>query len=623
MCGIFGVFSSNQLEVSSDDVKRLTDMLSHRGPDMSGTICKDTWAFGHTRLSILDLSESGKQPMQFEHLTITFNGEIYNYQELQEELKKLDYTFQSTSDTEVILKAYHAWGSECLKKFNGMFALAIIDNSNNELFVARDRLGIKPLLYAVQGKSFLFSSEAKCILNYPRFQKAPDLIAISNYLSFRYPLADRSFFRGIKTLLPGHYLKIKNDLIEITQYWDLPLEKQEQSEDQWRQETHDLVTKAIERRMIADVPIGAYLSGGLDSSIITACMAKHQTVKTYTIGFTEEGYNEFNYAKQVADMYKTDHKEIILSAEKYLETMEHLINIKDAPLGVPNEVPLYLMSKKLREDIIVVLSGEGADELFHGYGRLMRSPYDYERLKEPNAKLKYPEIWAEYGRSFENPMEHFLFKYSYFKTKEKISIFNTEMKAAVNNDTDINKVFTQAFKQCESLSYYDAIPYVFEKLHLPGLLWRVDNSTMATAVEARVPFVDHELIEHIFKMPYKFKMAWTNQAATATLPASKISEVYDTPKHILREAFKDDLPQDILTRKKKGFPVPLDKWFRGDFSKHAKEMLLSEDSKSKVFLDQQALAHWMEENSKEDDALFGQRVWMLLNIEIWMRQWDL
>jgi len=613
----------------------MTSCLTHRGPDDSGIYMGNKIAFGHKRLKIIDLTKKGHQPMSDskKEIFIAFNGEIYNFQEIRQDLIKKGYSFNSSSDTEVIIYAYKEWGINCIKRFNGMFAFALYDKNKDNLYLVRDRFGIKPLFYTIHNNEVIFSSEVKSILKYPKFIKEPNWRAISSYLSYRYVLGEETFFKNIYSVLPAHYLKIKNNKIKKIEYWDIPLisNKKDKGKAFYIKKIRELLTNSVKLRMISDVPIGAYLSGGLDSSIIVSLMSKltKESLKTYSIAFKQKGYNELKYAKLVANRYKTDHKEIILDAEEYLKTMKKLIEYKDSPLAVPNEIPIYLMSKVLKKDITVVLSGEGADEIFSGYGRIFRSPFDYYRIKlTPRwfQKLFFNSLIKKYlDNNFRNKIDHFLYLYSYFPLDEKKSIFNSYMNGLIKNDIDLKNIFKEKFCKAKNLSYYDQISYVFEKLHLVGLLGRVDNSTMATAVEARVPFVDHELVEFMFSVPHKYKLKWKNIFSLLkgmSKNSDEISENLDITKYILRESFKQDLPKTTLERKKEGFPVPLDLWFKGKFIDYAKKLLLDPKARIKKIIDQENLSKWIDSNiNSKKDSSFGQKVWMLLNVEIWLKKY--
>ncbi|MBL7147244.1 MAG: asparagine synthase (glutamine-hydrolyzing) [Nanoarchaeota archaeon] len=637
MCGITGVLDlKGKSKLSKKIAIDMTKVLKHRGPDDSGIFLDKGIFLGHRRLSIIDLSKNGHQPMSDKEkkIWITFNGEIYNFQEIKNILIQKGYKFFSKSDTETIINAYKEWGISCLERFNGMFAFALWDK--NELYLVRDRLGVKPLYYSVFDGKLIFASEIKSILAYPKFKRKPNLKAISSYLSYRYVLGEETLFENINQLLPGHFIKVKDGEIIKKEYWDikLTLKKKDLGEKYYLKKIQNLVTSATKRRMISDVPLGAYLSGGLDSSVIVAIMSKLKTdrFKTFTVGFQEEGFNEFEYSKKVAEKCDVDHKEILLSCKDYIKTLKKLIKYKDLPLSVPNEVPLYLMSKELKKDITVVLSGEGADEVFGGYGRLFRSPFDYKRLKlreklpNPIKKSLFKNLNKKYKhKKFSSELDHFLYLYSYFPFEEKKFLFNEEMNKLINNDENLKYIFNRYFNKCPKLSYYDKILYTFEKLHLPGLLGRVDNATMATSVEARPPFVDYELVEFLFSIPFKYKIKWkslSSRIKSLTKTSDDISENLDITKYLLRKSFSGDLPGIILKRKKQGFPVPLDKWFKTELVAYAQNLLLRKDAKINEIIDQKNLKIWIENNLKfGKDKLFGQKLWMLLNVEFWMEEY--
>ncbi|MBR9699261.1 asparagine synthase (glutamine-hydrolyzing) [Candidatus Woesearchaeota archaeon] len=621
LCGIVGIYNG---PVSKAVLKKMTDCLAHRGPDDSGIYTDKKIGLGHRRLSILDLSKKGHQPMldREKSVIISYNGEIYNFQKIKEDLQGKGYSFSSDTDTEVILYAYKEWGIDCIKRFNGMFAFALYDKKKDVLYLVRDRLGIKPLRYTVQGKAIIFASEIKSILHHPSYKKLPDWKALSSYLSYRYVLGEGTFFKGINDILPGHYLEISKGKIKKVEYWDIPLpEKKDRGKSFYKKKVRELMAESVRLRMISDVPVGAYLSGGLDSSIIVSLMSKatNEHVKTYSIGFKQKEFNELKYANLVAKQCRTRHKDIMIDSRKYLKTMERLIRFKDAPLAVPNEIPIYLMSKVLRKDITVVLSGEGADEIFSGYGRLFRSPFDYKRLA-----FRTESLGKKYGTRSFTQLDHFLFQYNYFPVEEKNAIYNGFMKGLTKNDAGLKRIFQKYFTKASRLNYYDKISYVFEKLHLVGLLERVDNPTMATSVEARVPFVDHKLVEFMFSVPMKYKLKWKSPLAflkALSKNTDEISENLDITKYILRESFKKDIPAAVIKRKKQGFPVPLDFWFKKDFIAYARRILLDPKAKIKKIIDQARLDGWIQKKKQSGDNAFGQKIWMLVNIELWLQNY--
>ncbi len=651
MCGITGVYDFNaRLQPSIKKVAtRMTKLLAHRGSDDRGVHQVDKHCvLGHARLSILDLSKAGHQPMADgdKHVWITFNGEIYNFEEIRNELIAKGHNLTSQTDTEVILYAYKEWGIDCIKRFNGMFAMALYDTQTQSLFIVRDRLGIKPLYYTrhrdTKGKDiFIFSSEIKSLLAYPGCNKKLNKQAISSYLSFRYSLGEETLFENIYSLQPGTYMVIAKDgSTETVPYWDIPqLPRRDRGEEYYAKQVKELLTDSVKLRMISDVPLGAYLSGGLDSSLVVAIMSRltDKPVKTFTIGFSEKEYNEFEYARLVADMYKADHHEILLQPDKYVETLKKLIKYKDLPLSVPNEVPLYIMSKELKKHITVVLSGEGADEIFGGYGRLFRSPTDYKKMKLlrlfPKSVVKrfFPDFIKKYGRNgklrkFASPTDHFLHLYTYFPFEEKKFLFTDEMNALLADDFRVKNMFKKCFAKYKNYTYEEQMLFVFEKMHLPGLLGRVDTSTMATTVEGRVPFVDHRLVSFVLSIPRKYKIKWKSfgdRVASLFKTSDDISEKHDTIKHILKKAFRGYLPPPVVHRKKIGFPVPLDYWFKNDFKKLIQDALLSDKARIKNVINQQNLARWIQFNiqNPEKDKKFGQKLWMIYNLELWLQEY--
>jgi asparagine synthase (glutamine-hydrolysing) len=644
MCGILGQvnISKNHKSFCSKNFSDALGLMDHRGPDNHCFSIYSTAILGHRRLSIIDLDIKANQPMTSTcgQYVITFNGEIYNYKELREKLIYNGYVFCTTSDTEVLLYSFAEYGIDCIKDLIGMFSFCIYDKIKNEFYIVRDRLGVKPLYYTIQDEVLTFSSEIKSILHFDVSPRNINKIAVSSYLSFRYPIMDDTFFDGIKSLSPAHYIKISNNNYEISEYWNVTdkfsEQKNDRGEEYYLEKLRGLLESSINYRMVSDVPIGSYLSGGVDSSVITAVMtnSSEENLKTFTIGFTDKGFNEFEYADIVAKLYETDHKEIILSSNDYLKYMKMLINFKDAPLSVPNEVALYLMSKELKKDITVVLSGEGADELFGGYGRIFRSPWDLERIKSID-KLKLPKdiektlaenFFKKYGaESFSTEIDHFNSIYSYTSFLDKKRYLSDSFEIERIEEILLNK-FLYHFNELENETYSNKIFYAFEKIHLVGLLQRVDVATMATSVEARVPFVDHRLVEFAFTIPLKYKLKWKNQTSKSdsiTLMSNEISEQYDVPKYILKKAYEHILPKEILYRKKVGFPVPLNEWFGGDFLVYARDVLLSDEAISRGVIDTTSIEDLLNVNVDEFDFQNGMLVWMLINLELFFKSYKL
>ena len=641
MCGIAGIVNlDNKKKVRISVIKEMAETMKHRGPDDSGSFVDDYVAFGHRRLTIIDLTSRGRQPM-FDitgRVVIVFNGEIYNYQELRLELETKGYEFQSQTDTEVILNAYIEYGIKCLDKFNGMFAFAIYDKKNNTVTLVRDRIGIKPLFYSFYDGKLIFASEIKAILKYPGFPSSVNINGLSSYLSYRYPIGEDTLFNKIKSLDPGYYLEVSGPKVKKYQYWEIPINEnnEDRGEKFYINRLREIMASSVKYRMRSDVPVGAYLSGGLDSSITVALMSNiiETPINTFTIGFNEEGYNEFGYAKQVADEYQTNHHCMTMSSTDYIENMVKLISYKDAPLSVPNEPALYVMSKELKKHITVVLSGEGADEIFGGYGRIFRSPYDYQRLKEleksnnksnsETDKLLQRNLDKMYeGNKFKSDQEHFLFLYNYTNWDDKQKFLHPDILEFLNYDEQLRNIFSVEFDKIKNMNIYDKYMWIFEKIHIVGLLQRVDMTTMATSVEARVPFVDHRLVEFAFTIPIKYKLKWrsqTDKATACSYNSDQISEKYDIPKYILKKTFENDLPKEVVWRKKMGFPVPVHKWLGDDFNDFAKEILLDKRAQNRNFYNKN-----MEKiiNNKQlfSNHKFGIKIWMLVNMELWQREY--
>jgi len=644
MCGIIGVLG--ELPKQEKFIKARDEMM-HRGPDDAGVFYdnKDGIALGHRRLAIIDLSKSGRQPFASNdgRFILVFNGEIYNYLELRKELESW-YNFKTNTDTEVLLATYIKWGEKSLQRLQGMFAFSIWDKKNKSLFIARDRLGIKPLYYAENKNSFYFSSEIKGILKFNVIPRYLNKQAFLDYLSYRYVLGKFTFFKGIYSLLPGYCAIIKkNKKIKIKKYWDLPVisDKYDPSEEVVLKETEDLLWKTVRSHMISDAPLGAYLSGGLDSSLLVAMMSKisSKKIKTFSIGFKEDGFNEFKYARKVAKHVDADHTEIILQGNDYVDLLQESISFKDTPLSVPNEVAVHMLSKKLKEHISVVLSGEGADELFGGYGRLFRSGYDLERIRLLqlgsdflknhdkvkllyNLKLKYP-ILKNYS-----DLDHFINEYTYCDFTDKKKLLNKEYFISSKVDFKSRGYFDTINSKLSTLSLADKYIYHMQKIHIVGLLHRLDSMTMSRSVEARVPFVDHKLVEYVSALPLKYKIAWKSDRdkKLALLENSnQISEIHDITKYILRKIASKYLPVSIIKRKKVGFPVPLDEWFNGDFSNMAKEILLSNNALSKDLYNVDVLKKVLNNNVNNNLStnFKSLNIWMLINMEIWMKKYNL
>ena len=545
MCGINGIVGPKIIDRLSERINLMNNSIEHRGRDSHGVFIDSNIALGHRRLSIIDLNPTGDQPMRSElgNWTIVFNGEIYNHSEIRKNIS--NYNFQGQSDTEVIVASLENHGVDWfLARANGMFAIAAYNHGTEELFLIRDRLGIKPLFYYLEDNLTVFSSEVKGILSSGLVTADFNDLAIDDYLAYRYVREPYTFFRNIYQVESGHYLVIKSGAIKSKiSYWQIPTDWNDDKsfhEDEIKIEFEQHLLNAVKRRMISDVPLGCYLSGGVDSSLLTAVVAKnsqHQ-ISTYTIGFDE--LNEFEYSRIISTQYETNHHQIQIQDDVYFSMWDELIRYKDAPLSVPNEIPLSLMSTRLKSDISVVLSGEGADELLGGYGRIFRSFFDFNN--HPNNGSFY---------------SYFIDKYEYVSR----DLRDEFLKNSKGYRAEFDKALISDFDKGNG---DQAIFRFFHNYHVKGLLQRVDISSMQATVEARVPFLDHELIEYVYShVPYDLKLKWVDDEAKQNAKlslADTYSEILDTPKYLLKEIAYKYLDKRVIERKKVGFPVPLDNW---------------------------------------------------------------
>jgi asparagine synthase (glutamine-hydrolysing) len=640
MCGILGqvAVTKTTCDIPTADLQSALNLMQHRGPDDEGMARGARFAFGHRRLSILDLRAHARQPMETPDgaLVLTYNGEIYNYKSLKRDLQAKGARFRTTSDTEVLLYGLYYDGIAFIERCNGMFAFAAYDKRTDCCWVARDRLGIKPLYYLMDDGVLTFSSEIKSILRLTGCSRTLNLQAVSSYLSFRYPIGNATFFENLDALSPGTYLTIQNCAVTETRYWDpreaFARQRHDKGEAYYLDALEERLTDAVRKRMVADVPIGAYLSGGVDSSAIASIMAGHSShpVKSFTIGFREKGYDEFDYARVVAEQYQTDHHEIVLGGDDYFRTMVALIGYKDAPLSVPNEVPLYEMSKELKKYITVVLSGEGADELFGGYGRIFRSTDDFDKAQLAGQSAVHDAATATFCAAFgdkygvplfQRPVDHFLHNYRYTDLPLKRALLNLDVDTL---EQGLVGQFEDLFASLPGETYRNKALYTFEKLHLLGLLGRVDMTTMATSVEARVPFVDHTLVEFAFGIPDQYKLRWLSadaKRASRPLLGDAVSETLDTPKWILKKACEPLLPKTILYRKKMGFPVPLDRWFGDKFNDFARDILLGSHSRERGLLNTKNLEIILDKTDLGTDHPMAMKMWMLVNLELFLRRY--
>ena len=621
MCGICGIIDfSNQIKEKKQITNVMAEKILHRGPDDSGIFSDENISLGFKRLSILDV-KNGNQPIFNKNKSIVsiFNGEIYNFKEIKKELIEKGYNFVTKTDSEIIPFAYEVWGIDFVKKLNGMFAIAIYDKLKKKFFLIRDRVGIKPLFFFNYNSTIFFSSEINSLISVPFFKKKVNLKAISSYLSYRYPTEDEeNFFQGIKRVTTGSYLEFESDKnFKKTIYWKIPFPNSANKENEryFSDKLDELLNKSVKRQLISDVPLGVFLSGGLDSSLLTAITVKYfgKSLNTYSVTLPEIGYNESLKANLVSRKLQTNHHELVLKKTNYLENLDDLIKIKGVPGSIPHEYALHLLSKEMKKKITVVLSGEGADEFFGGYSRVQKSPFDYYKFQVLE-KLKIKK------NKYKNFLNFINSRYNWFSPQDKDNLLSENFKKEIKDDQELIKNWKKNLTDGPLDDNYNKVLYMFQSKHLQCLLDRLDSMTMAASIEARVPFLDHELIEFINSVPFKYKIKWKSQihkVLSLFSSSDKFSETLDINKYLLRKISKKYLPNKISSAKKLGFPIPLNQWMNPN---EVKDILTNRNSLSKDFFKKEALNKILAMSKDRGFDFAGKKVWMLLNIEIWMKQ---
>ena len=585
MCGICGQLRFDGNTPSSESLDNMMNKLARRGPDSNGKWLEGTIGFGHQRLSIIDLSSSGSQPMidSLLKLTLVFNGTIYNYKQLRSRLIGKGYSFFSSSDTEVIIKAYHYWGEDCVNHLDGMFAFAIWDKPSKKLFIARDRMGIKPLYYNLTNKAFTFASNSQALLTQD-LDKSVNPIALQQQLSLHGVVpAPNTIINGIKKLKPGTYIVLseKGDIKEQT-YWHPSATRPEGnvSEEDYIARTHELLTAAVTKRMAAsDVPIGVLLSGGLDSSLIVALLkeAGHRDIRTFSIGFEDiddESGSEFEFSDQVVSKFKTDHKKYLLSNQEVLPRLSEAVMNMSEPMVGQDAIAFYLLSEQVSKHTKVVLSGQGADEAFAGY-------------------FWYPRMAKEHGDEIESFSKHYVDRPHEEYLQTVMPIYQGE------NHT--HKWLSKEFLKPGADSFIDKVFRTdMTRLIVDDPVKRVDNMTMAWGLEARVPFMDTELVEWALKIPPSLKMR-------------------EEGKYPLKRIARELLPSSVIDRKKGYFPMPALKYIQGDFLEFMSDILLSSSCRNRGIFDQKYINKVINSPRDYMTSLNGSRLWHLALLEFWMQ----
>jgi len=624
MCGICGKFDVKK-RVERSLIEKMCASISHRGPDDQGVYLGSSIGLGNRRLSIIDLSAAGHMPMSTTSgkLWITYNGEVYNHRELRTELQGYGYRFRSHTDTEVLLYAYHKWGPDCLSRFNGMFALAIWDEEKQQLFLARDRLGIKPLYYYFDGARIVFASEIKAILQDYGVSRELSQEGIINYFTFGHSMAPRTIFKNIHKLLPGHYLMCLPEgeaklQIKTQRYWAPPAPGQgkDAGKQYYAEEVHRLLRESVRKRLISDVPLGVFLSGGIDSSVVTSLISSmdQSPVKTFSIGFATGGaaYNELDDARIVANRFGTEHHEILLDENDLTQALSTLVYHFDEPFGDAANFPTYLLSKFAKERVTVSLSGEGSDEIFGGY----------RRYAAENLIAHYPAVVGLLNNKMVRKSLFNIPRLSrWYKLAEDLcvrdgaeryaswlSIFNQEMRAELFGghhmelpDFDPLDIYHSLYSE-NGVRGVDRMLYIDQQTLLPDtFLEKVDKASMAVGLEVRVPFLDHELVEFAATIPAKYKVRGFST------------------KRILKEAFRSQLPAETLRKRKHGFTPPVKPWFRNKLNGFVKEVLFDPRARSRGLFDYDYIEKLYDWHIK-GRGYYHWHLWLLTVFELWCQQ---
>lgn len=624
MCGIAGkVYFSNQV-VNHKDLDLMSNKISHRGPDDEGFYISNDKKVSlvSRRLAIIDLSLKGHQPMTYKNrYWITFNGEIYNFQEEKTKLKRYKIRFKSNSDTEVLLALYHKYGVKCLEHLRGMFAFAIFDSEKNTIFLARDRVGKKPLKYYFDGNVFIFASELKAILTQKEVKAEPDFLAIHNFLTYGYVPAPDTGFKDIKKLEPGNYLFIDISKKEITKkrYWKLDFSKElSLSEDEWKEKILTGLEEATKLRLIADVPVGVFLSGGLDSSLVVAMMSKLSStpVKTFTIGFEDNRFDESKYAEEVSKLFDTDNHKFIVKPES-IESLPDLVGHFEEPFADNSLIVTCLISELAKKYVTVALNGDGGDENFAGYTRYNRLKRDVfvnkfkviSPLATPLLKILHSSTGVSFlkrgyrflKKSNQDLVERYLSYFGFFTNEEKENLYSKYFKDLTNNHDSL-EFYRQQVNEVKDIDPCNQILYADINSYLPeDLLVKVDLASMRVGLEGRSPFIDHKFMEMTSQIPFKLKLKG------------------NINKYILKKSLEGIIPEKLIYRQKVGFTIPLGNWFTGKFNQYAKSKLFKKGSITQTFFDHLYIKQLLSTHTEKND--FGVKLWTLLILELWFEEY--
>jgi asparagine synthase (glutamine-hydrolysing) len=624
MCGIAGIVAIRPLDRGMHECAvRMRDVMTHRGPDGVG-LWADTHAIlAHVRLSIVDLA-GGQQPLSNENarIWVTYNGEIYNHRDVRTNLEPAGHRYSTRSDTETIVHAYEEWGDDCVHRFRGMFAFGLWDAPRRRLLLVRDRLGVKPLYWSQVGDILVFASEIKSLLASNLVEARPNTAVLAEVLATRYTSGTETLFEGIHKLLPGHRLVFENGRVRVQQYWDLPLEGPDPELERLDDRTlvdrfRALLQESVRLRLMADVPLGAFLSGGIDSTAVAALMAREmdRPVQTFSVAFADRAFSELEYARQAANAIGAHSHEIVVSEDDFFGALPRLIWHEDEPIAHPSSVPLHFVSALARRHVKVVLTGEGSDELLAGYGKYPRALLNwnaaglYERwipdaVRSRVASSIVRRLPGRVGRmarrSFlalpRNPADMFFDSFA----GVPLGVQRTVLHPSLARGDAYTPSLEYFYRANGTSGLLDRLLYTDMKTYLVELLMKQDQMSMSMSIESRVPFLDHKLVEFATRLPHRMKLNGF------------------TTKRILREAVKDLIPRAILTRPKMGFPVPFSNWIKGRWNGVAREVLTDRRTRERGIIDTAAASRLLEDHRRGRCA-GGDVVWALLNLELWYR----
>jgi asparagine synthase (glutamine-hydrolysing) len=630
MCGINGIaFSSKSgRTVSRPQLEAMRDVIRHRGPDDEGLFIDRNVGLGHRRLSIVDVA-AGHQPMTNEDgsLHITYNGEIYNHADYREWLESRGHVYKTHCDTETILHLYEEYGVDCVEHLRGMFAFAIWNQRKQELFIARDRLGVKPLYYLhADDGSLFFGSEIKTLFAAGALKPELNYAALPDYLANHAPSGETTLFQGVKRLLPGHTLVWRDGKIAINRYWDVSFIKTKDdrlSDKDYIEQWSELFRTSVKLRLMADVPLGMFLSGGIDSSAIAAMMSTmvDEPIKTFSVAFREREANELEYARLIAERYKTDHHEVVVSPEDFFAALPNLIWHEDEPLAHPSSVALYFVSHLAAQNVKVVLTGEGSDELLAGYARywktlkllswgsryhkftpeVVRNGVRKQLTALPSGSLVKQKLLRTFLALSPDIESLYLDNFAVFSRQTQPQLLSAAARERIGSNVDPYRVIHEMMDRTDAQSLLDRLLYSDIKTYLHELLMKQDQMSMATSLESRVPFLDHKLVEFTASLPERLKLrGWTT-------------------KYILRQSMKGVLPEAILTRPKMGFPVPIGAWFRGQYGHLLDEFVLSSRALDRGIFAPDFVRDLVRRHRSGGEN-HDERLWALVNFEMWQRR---